>query len=76
MGAEPPPHQIKLLAHVYGGQTAGLDKMALCMEMGLGPGHILVNGDPAPSPQKGGRAPIFSPRLLWPNGCMDQDATW
>ena len=20
--------------------------------------------------------PIFGPRLLWPNGCMDQDATW
>ena len=19
---------------------------------------------------------IFGPRLLWPNGCMDQDATW
>ena len=22
------------------------------------------------------RPPIFGPRLLWPNGCMDQDATW
>jgi len=21
-------------------------------------------------------APIFGSRLLWPNGCMDQDATW
>ena len=20
--------------------------------------------------------PIFGPRLQWPNGCMDQDATW
>jgi len=20
--------------------------------------------------------PIFGPRLLWPNGCMDQDVTW
>jgi len=20
--------------------------------------------------------PIFGPRLLWPNGCIDQDATW
>ena len=24
----------------------------------------------------GTEAPIFVPRLLWPNGCMDQDATW
>jgi len=31
-----------------------------------------------PPPQKGGGAPspIFGPRLLWPNGWMDQDATW
>ena len=28
-------------------------------------------------PQKGSVAPqIFGPRLLWPNGCMDRDATW
>jgi len=28
-------------------------------------------------PQKGGGAPqIFGPCLLWPNGWMDQDATW
>ena len=29
-------------------------------------------------PQKGDRAPspIFGPFLLWPNGCMHQDATW
>ena len=30
-----------------------------------------------PSSQKSGRSPpIFGPRLLWPNRCMDQDATW
>jgi len=29
-----------------------------------------------PLPQKGRNPPIFGPRLLWPNGCMDQDATW
>jgi len=28
-------------------------------------------------PQKGGTAPpIFGPCLLWPNGWMDQEATW
>jgi len=25
-------------------------------------------------PQKGAETPLFGPRLLWPNGCMDQDA--
>jgi len=30
-----------------------------------------------PPPQKGAEPPpIFGPCLLWPNGCMDQDATW
>jgi len=27
--------------------------MALGMEMGLGPGHIVLDGDPAPLPKKG-----------------------
>ena len=51
--------------------------MALGMEMGLGPGHIVLDGDPAP-PQKtrGTAPPIFGPCLLWPNGWIDQDATW
>jgi len=25
---------------------------------------------------KGAQPSIFGPRLLWPNGWMDQDATW
>jgi len=29
------------------------------MEMGLGPGDIVLDGDPAPPPQKGGIAPQF-----------------
>ena len=44
-------------AHVYCGQTAGWIKMALGMEVGLGPVHILLDGDTAPLPKKGGRAP-------------------
>ena len=44
---------------------------------GLGPGHIVLDGDPAPLPQKGvDPLQIFSPFLLWPNGWMDQDGTW
>ena len=36
--------------------------MPLGMEVGLGPGHIVLDGDPAlPSPQKRGKAPNFQP---------------
>jgi len=67
----------QFLAHVYCGQTAAWIKMPLCMEVGLGPGHIVLDGDPAPLPKNGGTAPspIFGPCLLYPNGWMDQDAT-
>jgi len=41
----------------------------------LGQVHIVLDGDPASPPQKS-TAPIFGPCLLWPNGWMDQDATW
>jgi len=33
-------------------------------------------GTQLPAKKGGGRAPIFGPCLLWPNGWMDQDATW
>ena len=48
------------------------------MDVGFGPGDFVLDGDPAPYPQKGAAAqpPIFGPCLLWPNGWMDQDATW
>jgi len=35
-------------------------KISLGMEVGLGPGDFVLDGDPAPPPQKGGRAPKFS----------------
>jgi len=35
--------------------------MTLGMEIGLGPVHIVLDGDPAPPLQKGGRAPNFCP---------------
>ena len=31
---------------------------------------------PTQLPPKGHSSPIFGPCLLWPNGWMDQDATW
>jgi len=64
-----------LSAHVSHGQTAGWIKMPLGTKVGLGSCHIVLDGDPAPSP-KGAQLPVFGPCLLWPNGWMDQDATW
>ena len=50
--------------------------MKLGMQVGLGPGHILLDEDRALLPQKGAEPPIFGPYLLRPNGCIDQDETW
>ena len=37
---------------------AGWIKTALGMEVGLGPGHIVLDGDPAPLPKKGSESPM------------------
>jgi len=50
--------------------------MTLGVEVGLVPGDIVLDGDPAPLPKNGTEPPIFGPSLLWPNGWMHQDATW
>ena len=55
----PKRHRPQFLAHVCCGQTAGWIKMPLGIELGLGPGHIVPNGDPAPPPPKG-HSPQFS----------------
>ena len=44
-------------------------------ELGLGPGDIVLDGDPS-TPKRGTAVPNFSAHVLWPNGWMDQDATW
>ena len=48
------------------------------MEVSLSLGNIVLDGDPAPRPPKKGaqQSPISGPCLLWPNGWVDQDATW
>jgi len=73
-GTEP----LKFRTHLYCGQRAGWIKMALGTEVGLGLGHIALDGDPAPLPKKGAEPPstIFGPVLLSPNGWIYQDATW
>jgi len=48
--------------------------MPLRTEVGLGPSHVVLDGDPAPP--KEAQSPIFGPCLLWPSGWMDQDTTW
>jgi len=60
---------------VYCGQTVGWIKMKLGMQVGLGPGHIVLDGTQLPSP-KGAQPPIFGLYLLRSNSWMDQDATW
>jgi len=59
-----PPHKggrgPKFLAHFCCGQKAGCIKMPLGMEVALGAGHIVLDGDPArPPPKKRGTAPNF-----------------
>jgi len=56
---------------LYCGQTVGWIKMKLGMRVGLGPGHIVLDEDPAPVPKKWRSPPICGQRLLLPNGCMD-----
>jgi len=48
-------------AHICCGQMAGWIKMPLGIEVGLGPGNFVLDGDPAPLPKKAGRAPIVQP---------------
>jgi len=55
---------------VYCGQTVGWIKMKLGMQVGLAPGHIVLDGDPAYPRPKGQIPPINGPYLLWPNGWM------
>jgi len=44
---------------VYCGQTVRWIKMALGMDMGLGPGHIVLDGNPAPLHKKGAEPQNF-----------------
>jgi len=44
---------------VYYGQTVGRVKMKRGMELGIGPGHIVLDGDPAPLPNRGGELDLW-----------------
>jgi len=43
-------------------------------DVNLGQGDVVLDGVAAPP--KRGTAPVFGRCLLWPNGWMDEDATW
>ena len=67
------PH---FLAHVYCRQTAGWINMPFGMDYGgtCRPRPHCVKWEPS-SPIRG-TAPLNFGRVLWPNGWMDQNATW
>jgi len=44
---------------VYCGQTFGSMKMKLSLQVGLDPGHTVLDGDPAPPPHKGAEPPSY-----------------
>jgi len=48
---------------VYCGQAVGWIKVKLGVQVGLSLSHILLDGDPAPSPQKAATAPQFSAHI-------------
>jgi len=59
------------------GQTAICIRIPVGTEVGLSLGDIVLDGDPARPSLKGHTLhPIFGPCILWPNGWMDEDATW
>ena len=49
--------------------------MPFGMKVVIGPGHAVLDGTQLP-PKEAPQPPPFCPCLLWPNGKMDQDATW
>jgi len=69
--AEPPAN---FLTHVYCGQTAGWTKTPLGTEVDRCPGHIMLDGDPAPVGKGHSSPPPFGPCLLWPRSPISATA--
>ena len=62
---------LQFSVRVYCGQTTGWLKSPLFTEVDLGPGHILLDGDPAP-PRKGHSSPLFSAHVYCGHGRQSQ----
>jgi len=69
--ARPRKKGTKFLAHVYCGHTAGCTKTPLVTEVDLGPGHIVLDGVPAPL-EWGTAAPLFSAHVYCGHGRPSQ----
>ena len=54
----------RILAHVYCDQTVGWIKMKLGREVGICPGHIVLDGDPAPLLKGAQQPPSFRPMSI------------
>ena len=54
-GPSSPPQKVGIApqfsAHLYCGQTAGRIKVRATYEVGLNPGDLVLDGDPAPTPK-------------------------
>jgi len=77
MGTQPPsPKRGRSPSAIFGqclfGQTAGWIKVALGMEVGLSPGHIVLDGDPATSCKEG----ILTPAQFLDHVYCGQMAGW
>jgi len=67
------PLSVLSVTLVYCGQTVGWIKMPLGTEVGLAPGDIVLDGDPAHPTERGTTPPPLSgPCLLWANGRPSQ----
>jgi len=55
---------------VYCGQTVGRIKMTFGMQVGLSPGHVVLGGDPGPSPK------VAQPPQCSAHICYGQTAAW
>jgi len=62
---------LQFSVHVYCGKTAGWMKTPLGTEVDLGPGHIVLEGDPAAS-RNGHSSPLFSAHVYCGHGCPSQ----
>ena len=60
----PKGHSPQYSVHICCGQMAAWIKMPLGMELGLGPGNFVLDGDPAPLPKKGAEPPNFRPMFI------------
>ena len=47
------------MVDIYCGQTAGMIRMPFGTEVGLGPGDIVLDGDPALPTERAQRPPLF-----------------